>query len=94
MSSLKQELAAEWHKLVTGTSRDLDRVLDWIIEKHEMETLMTLRTDVTDALTKLDALTTAVAAISAPDLSTVAKADALAAVATDVAAIKAEVVMP
>lgn len=85
---LKNELAADWHKLVTGTARDIDRLLEWISINHERKLLMTIADDIA----------TIKAAVSTPatvtvDLSTVAKADALAAVASDVTVIKGELTL-
>lgn len=79
---LKTKLAAAWHWLVN------------FLTTEERKFLMTIKSDVTDLVAKVDALTAAVAGIAAPtvDLSSVAKADALAAVAADVTAIKGETV--
>ncbi len=85
---LKSELAAEWHKLVTGTENDVHKVLEWISTNYERKLIMTIADDIA-AIKAL--VTTPVAPVV--DLSTVAKADALAAVAADVTAIKADLTL-
>lgn len=59
LKHLKTELAAEWHKLVTGAENDCDSVADWIetqIEGLFMSTLEEIGVKLDTIVTKLEAL--------------------------------------
>lgn len=62
---LKTKLAAEWHRLVTGTEDDHVKVLEWLLIQIEKDIFMTL-TEIGNALT---ALAAKVDALAAPDLT-------------------------
>lgn len=76
---LKTKLAAEWHRLVTGTEHDTRHVLEWILTELEGE-FMTVEA-------KLDAIAAKLETIVVPtpiDVSGLATKDDLAAVSAKI----------
>jgi len=80
---LKNELASIWHKLVTGSEKDADNIIEWFNNK-EKEILMTIADDIAT----IKAAVTAPAVPVTVDLTPVETA--VAGVKTDTAAILAE----
>jgi len=79
---LKTKLAAEWHRLVTGTEHDVRRVLEWLLTEFEGE-FMSVEAKLDTILAKLE---TIVAPIPV-DISTLATATAVADVAAKIDAL-------
>lgn len=83
---LKTRLAAEWHRLVTGTEHDTRHVLEWLLTELEGE-FMSVEAKLDSILAKLETIVTP----TPVDISGLATAASVADVATKIDALAAVV---